>query len=36
VPHAEPARLIHRQQRIKRGAAFHHRAGSVPRRAPRV
>jgi hypothetical protein len=29
VPHAEPARLMHRYQRIERGVAFHHRARSV-------
>jgi hypothetical protein len=36
VPHAEPARLIHREQRIERGVAFHHRASSVPCGTSRV
>jgi hypothetical protein len=34
--HAEPARFMHRQQRIERGAAFHHEARSVACCAPRV
>lgn len=36
VPHAEPARLIHRQQRIECGTAFDHRGESVPCGRPRV
>jgi hypothetical protein len=36
VPNAEPARLMRRQQGIERGAAFHHRAPSVPCGMPDV